>query len=418
MPGHLLQDPSTEHLVEFMRALQGEETGAPMVQFKKKVRRVGQLKRTFLTKRAKACVEGRKLVQYIEEYYSISTSMATDTAQYLLEEDVVQCVSFSSHVSLQAASQQFQATKALYIVTEPWSLDHIPPTPTCRTNWMSEVDVASVLARLGDRAYLKKNKVPFTETGDHLIHVSGKDILAWVPDFIQRTRGECYLLLQELIDQDSIRALDLCPTYQQRNLYHCKKMFYSDGDMMSAFPSYFHSRKLSQEVTEGLEQSSEGLTMLLCDYSGRSAFRAYLMTKRCHENVDFWFDTQVFRYLASKYATVDYNGLRNMAQRVVEVFLLPDSPAAVNVDHRITKNIQKSLSEGVEPEMFDSAQSVVFRLMVFDAFPKFQATDEYSQYQVRRFRRARSDSRKSSLPQLLRRWGSSGSHHAVEEKGE
>uniref|UniRef100_A0A3Q2CMG2 Regulator of G protein signaling 2 n=1 Tax=Cyprinodon variegatus TaxID=28743 RepID=A0A3Q2CMG2_CYPVA len=110
---------------------------------------------------------------------------------------------------------------------------------------------------------------------------------------------------------------------------------------------------------------------LLCSFSvkgGQRAFRDFLKTEFCEENLDFW--------LACKeYQTCDSQERRTqMAARIYDEFIRNNSPKQVNLDFHTKETIRQSL-EKPSLSCFRVAEKKIYILMENCSFPRFIETD-------------------------------------------
>uniref|UniRef100_A0A3Q2CME9 Regulator of G protein signaling 2 n=1 Tax=Cyprinodon variegatus TaxID=28743 RepID=A0A3Q2CME9_CYPVA len=104
---------------------------------------------------------------------------------------------------------------------------------------------------------------------------------------------------------------------------------------------------------------------LLCSFSvkgGQRAFRDFLKTEFCEENLDFW--------LACKeYQTCDSQERRTqMAARIYDEFIRNNSPKQVNLDFHTKETIRQSL-EKPSLSCFRVAEKKIYILMENCSFP-------------------------------------------------
>ncbi|KAM4552597.1 regulator of G-protein signaling 21-like isoform 2-T2 [Odontesthes bonariensis] len=114
----------------------------------------------------------------------------------------------------------------------------------------------------------------------------------------------------------------------------------------------------------------ESLETLLSKKSGQIAFRGFLKSEFCEENLDFWFDCYEFQ-------TFDCPEERTRrAARIYETFIKDDSPKQVNLDFYTRENIRQSLQQPT-PSCFVVAQKKIYSLMEHGSFPRFIQSEPY-----------------------------------------
>ncbi|XP_061695677.1 regulator of G-protein signaling 2-like [Syngnathoides biaculeatus] len=109
---------------------------------------------------------------------------------------------------------------------------------------------------------------------------------------------------------------------------------------------------------------AESLEVLLSHKGGQSAFRDFLKSEFCEENLDFWLACQEFK-------TVDRKDERKQrALHIYEEFIGTESPSQVNLDF-YTKNVIRQNLDQPAPSCFVVAQKKIFSLMENGSFPRF-----------------------------------------------
>ncbi|KAE8549979.1 hypothetical protein EYB25_008504 [Talaromyces marneffei] len=155
---------------------------------------------------------------------------------------------------------------------------------------------------------------------------------------------------------------------------------------------------VSQYDGRGARDSNNArLNHILHDPALRLLFREFLRYSLCEENLSFYLDVSEF---TSHYHRLEKSGSLNKIETVRETlaaayglynaFLAPGSPCELNIEHglrnslasRMTKAVGddesmiKSLQEVVD--LFELAQTSVFKLMSSDSVPKFVRDPKYS----------------------------------------
>uniref|UniRef100_A0A8C7IRR6 Regulator of G protein signaling 2 n=1 Tax=Oncorhynchus kisutch TaxID=8019 RepID=A0A8C7IRR6_ONCKI len=103
---------------------------------------------------------------------------------------------------------------------------------------------------------------------------------------------------------------------------------------------------------------------------GQVAFRVFLKSEFCEENLEFWLACEEFKSITSP------EKLAWKATSIYEEFIQSDSPMEVNVDYHTRDTIAHSLHKPT-PSCFDGAQRKVCSLMENDAYPRFIQSDYY-----------------------------------------
>ncbi|KAL4871800.1 developmental regulator flbA [Aspergillus spectabilis] len=162
------------------------------------------------------------------------------------------------------------------------------------------------------------------------------------------------------------------------------------------------ARDKTRETTydsRGIPRDSNNarLNHILHDPALRLLFREFLRFSLCEENLAFYIDVSEFTTQYHKYEKVGHfnkpDAVRETlaaAYGLYNAFLAPGSPCELNIDHalrnslasRMTKavgddeSMLKSLQEVVQ--LFEMAQTSVFKLMSSDSVPKFLRDPKYS----------------------------------------
>ncbi|XP_061588890.1 regulator of G-protein signaling 5-like [Cololabis saira] len=128
--------------------------------------------------------------------------------------------------------------------------------------------------------------------------------------------------------------------------------------------------KISRQETNEANPSGESLEALLSKKSGRRAFREFLKSEFCEENLDFWLTCQEFKAVGSPKERTQ------KAASIYEEFIREDSPKQVNLDF-YTKEIISQSFQQPSPSCFVAAQKKIYSLMENDSFPRFIQSERY-----------------------------------------
>ncbi|XP_022610951.1 regulator of G-protein signaling 21-like [Seriola dumerili] len=129
-------------------------------------------------------------------------------------------------------------------------------------------------------------------------------------------------------------------------------------------------RKINRQKTNEASLLGESLEMLLSQKCGQIAFRDFLKSEFCEENLDFWLACQEFQTFDSP------EELTRRAARIYEEFIRAESPRQINVDFYTREIISQSLQQP-SPSCFVVAQKKVYSLMANGSFPRFIQSDQY-----------------------------------------
>ncbi|KAJ7986434.1 hypothetical protein DPEC_G00339850 [Dallia pectoralis] len=186
---------------------------------------------------------------------------------------------------------------------------------------------------------------------------------------IHRIMRECVVSDRDMTCTDCMKASDI-PTEQNRTrkrswrtrICYLLKITSSSKSMTT---------KMSYRPTpEEVEQWSESLDNLLADKYGKAAFRIFLKSEFCEENVEFW-------AACEEYRTITSPGQRlSTARSIYEQFIQCDAPKEINLDYQTKDAISQSL-QLPSPTCFLGAQKRVYGLMENNAYPRFIQSELY-----------------------------------------
>jgi hypothetical protein len=103
------------------------------------------------------------------------------------------------------------------------------------------------------------------------------------------------------------------------------------------------------------------------------AFKAFLESRQCYENLAFWLDIQAFKFLQT---VDDITSITDRAQQLYARYIELGAPMEINIDASERKRIKDSLREG-RRDVFDEARGSIYQLMVYDSVPKFANSKHY-----------------------------------------
>jgi regulator of G-protein signaling len=104
---------------------------------------------------------------------------------------------------------------------------------------------------------------------------------------------------------------------------------------------------------------------------GQALFRAFLQRDFCEENIEFWLEVEDYR-------KTKQNKLNKKAQRILNEFIVPQSPKEINLDSITRESLISQLSTGPPtPNTFDQAQKRTQGLLESDAYQRFLKSELY-----------------------------------------
>ncbi|XP_010893454.1 regulator of G-protein signaling 21 [Esox lucius] len=137
-----------------------------------------------------------------------------------------------------------------------------------------------------------------------------------------------------------------------------------------------HTRKkVHIQSSDGLKQLGQSLENLLTHKYGKAAFRDFLQSQFCEENLEFWQACEEFKSISNPME------LACKATSIYKEFIQTDSPKEVNVDFHTRDTIAQNLQRPT-PSCFDGAQKKVYSLMENDAYPRFIQSDYFKELYV------------------------------------
>ncbi|KAM7401055.1 hypothetical protein PAMA_005314 [Pampus argenteus] len=126
----------------------------------------------------------------------------------------------------------------------------------------------------------------------------------------------------------------------------------------------------TQQATNETSLHGESLETLLSQKCGQIAFRNFLKSEFCEENLDFWLACQEFKTLDSP------QELTQKAAHIYEEFIREESPTQVNLDFHTRDVISQNLQHP-SPSCFVAAQKKIYSLMENGSFSRFIQSEQY-----------------------------------------
>ncbi|XP_051549742.1 regulator of G-protein signaling 2-like [Myxocyprinus asiaticus] len=155
------------------------------------------------------------------------------------------------------------------------------------------------------------------------------------------------------IKQTNWRSRRLFKTFPQRKLYHSTVQ-----------------RKSIRPTSEELSQWAQSMDNLLSSKCGITAFRVFMKSEYCEENVEFWVACEEFRKIKSR------SKRRSRAKQIYEEFVREDSPKQINLDHQTKESVLQCLLFPTKSS-FKAAQARVYFLMEHNSYPRFLVSEFY-----------------------------------------
>ncbi|XP_028588354.2 regulator of G-protein signaling 2 [Podarcis muralis] len=117
---------------------------------------------------------------------------------------------------------------------------------------------------------------------------------------------------------------------------------------------------------------SEAFDELLANKYGLAAFRAFLKSEFCEENIDFWLACEDFKKTKSP------QKMTAKAKKIYSDFIEKEAPKEINIDFQTKNTIAQNLQEATDT-CFSTAQKRVYSLMENNAYPRFLESEFYQE---------------------------------------
>nr|XP_060630514.1 regulator of G-protein signaling 2 [Anolis sagrei ordinatus] len=117
---------------------------------------------------------------------------------------------------------------------------------------------------------------------------------------------------------------------------------------------------------------SEAFDELLASKYGLAAFRAFLKSEFCEENIDFWLACEDFKKIKSP------QKLNTKAKKIYSDFIEREAPKEINIDFQTKNTIAQNLNEATHT-CFSVAQKRVYSLMENNSYPRFLESEFYQE---------------------------------------
>ncbi|XP_062409843.1 regulator of G-protein signaling 21-like [Sardina pilchardus] len=131
-------------------------------------------------------------------------------------------------------------------------------------------------------------------------------------------------------------------------------------------------KKLKGPTAADVNLWTESFERLLTNQNGQMAFKAFLKSEFCEENLEFWLACEEFKCLKTKEI------LASTAVDIYEQFIKTDSPKQINLDFHTRDCITQSLQHPTT-SCFVAAQRKIYHLMESDTYPRFIQSDFYKE---------------------------------------
>ncbi|KFP63516.1 Regulator of G-protein signaling 2, partial [Cariama cristata] len=117
---------------------------------------------------------------------------------------------------------------------------------------------------------------------------------------------------------------------------------------------------------------SEAFDELLANKYGLAAFRAFLKSEFCEENIEFWLACEDFKKTKSP------QKLTSKAKKIYNDFIEKEAPKEINIDFQTKNMIAQNIQEATHT-CFSAAQKRVYSLMENNSYPRFLESEFYQE---------------------------------------
>nr|ABB89038.1 regulator of G protein signaling 2 [Sus scrofa] len=115
---------------------------------------------------------------------------------------------------------------------------------------------------------------------------------------------------------------------------------------------------------------AEAFDELLASKYGLAAFRAFLKSEFCEENIEFWLACEDFKKTKSP------QKLSSKARKIYTDFIEKEAPKEINIDSQTKTLIAQNIQEATSG-CFTTAQKRVYSLMENNSYPRFLESEFY-----------------------------------------
>ncbi|MEQ2266542.1 hypothetical protein XENORESO_009518 [Xenotaenia resolanae] len=123
---------------------------------------------------------------------------------------------------------------------------------------------------------------------------------------------------------------------------------------------------------DDVNQWEQSLDKLLAHKYGKAAFRIFLKSEFCEENIEFWTTCENYKTLTSQ------KDLVSKANTIYEEFIKSEAPKEINLDFNSKNAIEQSLNAPTATT-FQAAQKKIYSLMENNSYPRFINSDLYKE---------------------------------------
>uniref|UniRef100_A0A8D2PZR6 Regulator of G-protein signaling 2 n=1 Tax=Zosterops lateralis melanops TaxID=1220523 RepID=A0A8D2PZR6_ZOSLA len=129
-----------------------------------------------------------------------------------------------------------------------------------------------------------------------------------------------------------------------------------------SFGGLFYETPVAKIISVSLALPNDGL----------AAFRAFLKSEFCEENIEFWLACEDFKKTKSP------QKLTSKAKKIYNDFIEKEAPKEINIDFQTKNMIAQNIHE-VTHTCFSAAQKRVYSLMENNSYPRFLESEFYQE---------------------------------------
>ncbi|NXT89132.1 RGS2 protein, partial [Anhinga rufa] len=133
-----------------------------------------------------------------------------------------------------------------------------------------------------------------------------------------------------------------------------------------------HRTYFSRPSPEEAQLWAEAFDELLANKYGLAAFRAFLKSEFCEENIEFWLACEDFKKTKSP------QKLTSKAKKIYNDFIEKEAPKEINIDFQTKNMIAQNIQEATH-NCFSAAQKRVYSLMENNSYPRFLESEFYQE---------------------------------------
>ncbi|RXM31265.1 hypothetical protein EOD39_7181 [Acipenser ruthenus] len=125
-------------------------------------------------------------------------------------------------------------------------------------------------------------------------------------------------------------------------------------------------------TSDEVNQWAQSFDKLLAHKYGQAAFRIFLKSEYCEENIEFWLACEEYKKIKSPVK------LASKAKKIHEEFIWNKALKEINLDYHTKKDIMQNLHQPTAT-CFYTAQKKVYSLMENNSYPRFLLSEIYQE---------------------------------------